>query len=245
MWLLEIRDLHGSMNGKEVLRGIDLRIREGETHVIFGPNGSGKTTLLTAIMGMPGYQPTSGSIWLRGEDITHASVDERARMGIGLAFQRPPTIHGVKTRDMVRISSRDAADAEALAARLHLTDFLDRDINDGFSGGEIKRSELLQLLAQNPTLVLLDEPDSGVDLENVHLMGQMISQLLERDKQRQDRRKSGLIITHTGLILDYVDVDHAHVLCDGVMSCSGVPRAILADIKRMGYEECHRCRRRI
>src|SRR4030042_562756 len=165
--MLQIQGLSVETGGKEILRGINLFIGTGETHVLFGPNGSGKTTLLMAIMGFPRYKITRGRIIFKGHDITNASLDERARLGIGMSFQRPPVVRGVKMRDMVSacLGSRDDGTAVAqLAERLNMGDLMDRDVNYGFSGGEIKRSELLQLLVQEPDLTLLAEPESGVDL---------------------------------------------------------------------------------
>jgi len=130
-----------------------------------------------------------------------------------------------------------------LAKSVHMDKFLERDINKGFSGGEIKRSEVLQLMIQNPDFVMLDEPESGVDLENISLIGTTIGSLLEKDKHLIKRRKSGLVITHTGYILDYIDADKGHVMCDGEIRCHGNPREILKDIKQRGYRECLECRR--
>jgi Fe-S cluster assembly ATP-binding protein len=245
VFLLDVKGLSVSVDDKELLHRIDLEIEEGETHAIFGPNGSGKTSLLMAIMGVPPYRMTEGRILFRGENINGLTVYERARRGIGLSFQRPPTIRGLKTRKIVEICSRSKADAEELASYLGLEEFLDRDLNKGFSGGEIKRAELLQLLAQDPDLVLIDEPDSGVDLESIKLIGGAINHLLKRDIRLRERRrmplKAGLIITHTGHILDYVKVDRAHVLCNGRLGCSGHPMELLEQIREMGYEECMRC----
>jgi Fe-S cluster assembly ATP-binding protein len=243
--LLTINRLCVSVEDKEILHGINLEIKEDEIHALFGPNGSGKTSLLMTIMGISPYQVTAGTIRFKGEDITDLPVNERARRGMGLSFQRPPTIRGLRTRKMVDICSQGRGDAEALATSLELDAFLDRDVNYGFSGGEIKRSELLQLLAQDPDLVLIDEPESGVDLESIVLIGDAINRLLRRDIRLRDRRempqKSGLIITHTGHILDYVKVDRAHVMCHGRIGCSGHPRELLEEIRRMGYEECIQC----
>lgn len=239
---LELRDLHVEVEGKEILRGVNLAIRSGETHVLFGPNGSGKTTLLMAVMGFPRYRVTAGAVILAGEDVTPLPPHERARRGIGMMFQRPPTVRGVSLEQMAAICSRDDLDVRAMAGDLNLADFLARDVNHGFSGGEIKRSELLQLMAQNPDVVLLDEPESGVDMENLHLVGKAIRVLLQKDLRRK-RRKCGLIITHTGYILDYVEADRGHVLCDGVIVCSGNPREQLEGIRRYGFEECAKCTR--
>ena len=242
--MLEIKELSVAVEDREILHNVNLAIRTGETHVLFGPNGSGKTTLLMTIMGFPKYQVTRGSIFFKGKDITGLPPDERARMGIGISFQRPPVVRGVKTRDMVGAclgAEAKGEDISRLAARADLADFLDREINYGFSGGEIKRSELMQLLAQKPELTLLDEPESGVDLENIVLIGDMINELLEKDCPMRERRCMGLIITHTGHILDYVNARTGYIMLDGRIGCQGDPHEILAEIKEKGYEECVKC----
>lgn len=253
--MLLIEDLQVELAGKTILKHIDLEIKPGETHVLFGPNGSGKTSLLMTIMGYPQYKVTNGKIVFKGVDITHSPIDERARLGIGMSYQRPPTIHGLKTRQMVQICAKSKGDQEVnveeLARKVYFENFLDRDVNAGFSGGEIKRSELLQLMAQDPDFMLFDEPESGVDLENIAVVGKTIAALLQKEcassasksrlQQRLERTKMGLIITHTGHILDYVTVDKGQVLFDGVLSCSSNPREILRCISEIGYEECVRC----
>lgn len=242
--MLEIKHLTVAVEGKTILHDIDLTIGVGETHVLFGPNGSGKTTLLAAIMGFPKYQITSGSIVFRGQDITRLSLDERARLGIGMSFQRPPVVRGVKTRDVVAACLRERGGDSVisqLAAKTDLADFLDREINYGFSGGEIKRSEMMQLLAQKPELALLDEPESGVDLENIALIGELINELLGKECPIIDRKCMGLIITHTGHILDFVDARTGYVMCEGRIGCAGDPHEILKTIKQKGYGECARC----
>jgi len=242
--MLTIKDLNVSVEGKEIIHDINLTIRNGETHVLFGPNGAGKSTLLMAIMGFPKYKITRGSISFKNKDITHLSVDQRARMGIGISFQRPPVVRGVKTRDMVAACLKepnDSADIAKLAERADLSDFLERDINYGFSGGEIKRSELMQLLAQKPSLTLLDEPESGVDLVNIALIGEMMNELLEKNCPISERMCMGLIITHTGHILDYVNARTGYVMCDGTIGCTGDPHEMLATIREKGYNECINC----
>ncbi|NIA11462.1 MAG: ATP-binding cassette domain-containing protein [Nitrospiraceae bacterium] len=249
--MLQIEDLQVRLGDKEILKHIDLEIFPGETHILFGPNGSGKTSLLMTIMGYPQYEVTSGRILFKGQDITHMSVDERALLGIGMSYQRPPTIHGVKTRQMIEICAKEKVDVDALAKKVNFTDFLKRDVNEGFSGGEIKRSELLQLMAQDADLFLFDEPESGVDLENISLIGNTISELLQRDfridlnktqkERHRERTKMGLIITHTGFILDYVTADKGQVLYDGVLTCTTHPMEIFRCISKVGYEECIRC----
>jgi Fe-S cluster assembly ATP-binding protein len=241
--MLEIEDLWVAIDEKEVLKGINLVVPLGETHILFGKNGSGKSTLLMAIMGFVRYRVNRGQIRFLGQDITHLPTYERARLGLGLSFQRPPTVRGVKTGDLLRVCSQGRISPEALAAFYNFTPFLDREVNYGFSGGEIKRSELLQLLAQDPKMLLLDEPESGVDLENLQVVGEIIRHLLQKDRRRQHREKSGLIITHTGFIMDYVDADRAYILGEGRLCCQGNPRELLRDIKNYGYEECAKCRR--
>jgi Fe-S cluster assembly ATP-binding protein len=212
--MLVIEDLKVALGEKVILQHIDLEIRPGETHILFGPNGSGKTSLLMTIMGYPQFKILEGKMTFKGHDITHMPVNERAKLGIGMSYQRPPTIHGLKTRQMVDICAGGVVDVGGLAQRVNFVSFLDRDVNAGFSGGEIKRSELLQLMAQNPDLMLFDEPESGVDMENIHLVGKTIARLLEKDldsgmqtksklQKKMERTKMGLIITHTGYILDY------------------------------------------
>jgi Fe-S cluster assembly ATP-binding protein len=249
--MLTIENLKVAIEQRTILEDVNLEIKPGETHVLFGPNGSGKTSLLMAIMGYPQYRILDGKIVFKGVDITHKSIDERAKLGIGMSYQRPPTIHGVKTRQMVEICAKQTVDVESLANKVNFVQFLDRDINAGFSGGEIKRSELLQLMAQNPDLILFDEPESGVDMENIALVGKTIAELLERThssheaktilQAKRERKKMGLIITHTGYILDYIAADVGHVLNKGVIGCSGNPREMLECISEKGYEECIRC----
>jgi len=249
--MLIIEDLQVEIAGETILEHIDLEIKPGETHVLLGPNGSGKTSLLMSIMGYTQYKVTKGKITFKGVDITHLPINERAQLGIGTSYQRPPTIYGVKTRQMVQICAKGAINAEELARRVDFADFLDRDINAGFSGGEIKRSELLQMMAQNPDLMLFDEPESGVDLENIALVGKTIAALLQKEfihtetksvaQAKYERTKMGLIITHTGYILDYVPADKGHLLYNGVLGCAGNPGEIFKCVSELGYEECVRC----
>ena len=249
--MLEIHDLHVSVQGTPVLKGIDLSINSGETFILFGPNGSGKTTLLMTLMGVSGYEVTQGQIIFKGKDITHAPMHERARLGIGMSFQRPPTIHGLPTGKLVELCGRGREmDIPAMARTVHFDQFLDRDVNAGFSGGEIKRSELLQLMAQRPDLLLFDEPESGVDLENLARVGKTVRQLRDgvpsacsatlRERERR-RSTSGLIITHTGHILEYVNAHRGQVMYHGKLCCEARPREILDHIANHGYQECLRC----
>jgi len=249
--MLQIEDLKVRLGDKEILKHIDLEIHPGETHILFGPNGSGKTSLLMTIMGYPQYEVAGGKILFKGEDITRMAINERAELGIGMSYQRPPTINGLKTRQMVNLCAQGEVAVESLARQVNFEAFLDRDLNAGFSGGEIKRSELLQLMAQAPDLMLFDEPESGVDMENIALVGNTIAALLQKDGSAEEttskmqaklnRTKMGLIITHTGYILDYVSADKGQVLYDGMLSCVSNPREILNCVGESGYEECVRC----
>ncbi len=242
--MLKIKDMSVAVEGKEIIHDVNMTIQKGETHVLFGPNGAGKTTLLMAIMGFPKYRVTKGSISFKGKDITGLTVDERARLGIGMSFQRPPVVRGVKTRDMVAACLKGHGDGDTidkLANKTDLSEFLERDINYGFSGGEIKRSELMQLLAQKPELTLLDEPESGVDLVNIVLIGELMNDLLEKNCPILYRKCMGLIITHTGHILDYVNARTGYVMCNGTIGCVGDPHEMLATIRERGYDECIKC----
>lgn len=246
--MLDIIDLHVEAGGREILKGVTLSVEEGETCVLFGPNGSGKSTLLAAIMGYGTCKVTSGKILFKGIDITDMPVNERAKLGIGMMMQRPPNVTGVKLGDLVKATAngRDAPDA----SDFRMDKFLSRDVNVGFSGGEIKRSELLQLTAQKPEFVLLDEPESGVDLESIDLIGKKVHDLLYTSKDgkcekcgsNSKRHVSSLVITHTGQILDYIGADKAFVLKEGLIRCTGRPMDILKDIRERGYGECISCR---
>jgi len=245
--LLEITDLAVEVNEKEILSDIDLYIGQGETHVLLGPNGSGKSTLFMSILGFPKYNITRGEIIFKGEDITNLSTTERVQMGVGVSFQNPPAIRGVKLQDLLKIEHHEegeelSSEMMDLVNKLKFDDrFLERDVNLGFSGGEVKRSEILQLLAQRPDFIMLDEPGSGVDIENVELLAEEINTLLDKDKKPGLREKSGLLITHLGYILNFVPADTAHVLMDGKIACSGNPAEILEDIRKEGFLGCVEC----
>jgi Fe-S cluster assembly ATP-binding protein len=235
--LLDIQALAVAVGGRRILNGVSLTIHQGEVHVLMGPNGGGKTTLLMAIMGLPGYRVASGRILLAGEEITGLSADARARRGVALSFQKPPSIRGITVRGLLgRIppAGGGAVDTEGLAAALRMEALLDRELNVGLSGGEVKRSELLQLLAMDPLLALFDEPESGVDLDSIAVVGAGMRRLLGRD--HGERRKAALIVTHTGHILREVPADRGHVLLHGAIACRGDPAALFSDIRAHGYE---------
>jgi Fe-S cluster assembly ATP-binding protein len=240
--MLKIKDLWVNIDGKELLKGVDLQIPPGETHILFGKNGSGKSTLLMTIMGFSRYTVKQGKIVFRGQDITNLPPFDRARLGLGMAFQRPPTIRGVKIRDILKACAGPRSYLD-LVIQYDFSSFLDREVNYGFSGGELKRSELLQLLVQDPLMVLLDEPESGVDLENLQVVGEIIGRLLQKERRHRYREKSGLIITHTGFILNYLDADRGYIMLDGRIYCHGQPRELFNDIKKFGYEECSQCQK--
>jgi Fe-S cluster assembly ATP-binding protein len=164
-------------------------------------------------------------------------VDERAKMGIGMMMQRPPNIYGVKLGDLLRATANDADKAIAEADRFRMEKFMDREINVGFSGGEIKRSELLQLTAQSPELLLLDEPESGVDLESIDLIGRKVHDILEEGRDNNGRHVSSLVITHTGQIMDYIGAKYGYVMKNGVVDRVGDPMELLKEIREHGYGE--------
>jgi len=243
--LLVIEDLYVSVDDREILSGVNLTIAEGETHVLLGPNGHGKTTLLNTIVGLPGYRVTQGHIMFKGTDLAELEIDERARMGIGIAFQRPPAVRGVKLRQLIEVATGEGTGGHDelladLVGQLGLSKLIDRDVNMGFSGGEAKRSEMAQLLAQMPDLTLFDEPESGVDLDNIAVVGKAMNRLLKSVRAGHATR-SGLIVTHTGHILDYVNGDIGHVLYNGRLACKGNPRDLIKEISKHGYEKCVEC----
>lgn len=231
--MLEIRDLTVAIEGTTILNGIDFTLPEGELHVLLGPNGSGKSSLLATIMGLPPYDVVSGDILVDGQSIVGMALDARARLGIGIAYQRPPSLDGVTAHSLAEaIDARGRLEREAAA--LDLTEFLSRDLNLGFSGGEIKRWEVLKLVLQDPRLLLFDEPESGVDLEHVIAVGDAIARVV-RAPDHQGRICSGLVITHTGLVLNHVQADLAHIMTNGRIIHSGDPHALFAHVQSAGY----------
>jgi len=242
MNILEVENLSVKVEGKTILEDVTFSLKSHESHILFGPNGSGKTTLLSTLMGLPSYEVVSGKIVFMGVDITDKNVEERAKLGMVISFQNPPEITGVKLGDLLKLClgksplARFNEEEQKLVEAFKLTKFLDRDINVGFSGGERKRSEILQLIFLKPKLLLLDEPDSGVDVESLRLIADEIQRYVERSGS------SALIITHKGDILDHIKAKYGCVLLSGKFHCFTNPMHIYKDIKNVGYEECVACR---
>jgi len=258
--MLRIENLTVRVENQLILKDFSISINKGEVHVLLGPNGAGKTTLIKAIMGFSKYHVESGKIYFKGEDITNLSISERVAKGIGVLFQRPPEINGVKLSKLLSVcdqkrseyanqTTENACDSDldeymnGLAQRLKFSEnYLERDVNTGISGGEIKRSEILQMMVMQPDLLLFDEPDSGVDVENVELIASVMRELLDRDKVPSKQEKSGLIITHLGYILKFLGhITRAHIVMNGKILCSGNPKQIINAVMKNGFEKCREC----
>jgi Fe-S cluster assembly ATP-binding protein len=242
MGMLEVKNLSVKVEGKLILKNLNFTLKAGASHILFGPNGSGKTTLISTLMGLPGYEVVSGQILFEGVDITSKGVDERSKLGLIVSFQNPPEITGVKLGDLLKIclgkSVSDEFTPEQIAQieSFRLTNFLNRDVNLGFSGGERKRSEILQLIFLKPKLLLLDEPDSGVDVESLKMISTEIQKYIEATGA------SALVITHKGDILEYIKATYGCILLAGQFHCFKDPIRIYDEIKAVGYEECVACR---
>jgi Fe-S cluster assembly ATP-binding protein len=246
MATLEIRDLHVSVGddtegAKEILRGVDLTVRQGETHAIMGPNGSGKSTLAYSIAGHPKYTVTQGTVRLDGEDVLSMSVDERARAGLFLAMQYPVEIPGVTVSNFLR-TARTAVDGQAPALRQWVKDvkqamsdlrmdpaFADRNVNEGFSGGEKKRHEILQLELLKPAIAVLDETDSGLDIDALKIVSDGVNRV------RAGGEVGVLLITHYTRILRYIQPDFVHVFVDGRIVEEGGPE-LAERLESEGYD---------
>jgi Fe-S cluster assembly ATP-binding protein len=238
--LFQIDNLHVSVEGKEIVKGLNLVVDRGEIHAIMGPNASGKSTLANAVMGHPRYQVTKGRVLFKGEDVTHLSPDERARRGLFLAFQYPRAIPGVTMVNFLRSALRAVRGndvpvrefrtmlRETMAMLKIDEDFARRYINDGFSGGEMKRAEVLQMGILQPDLAILDETDSGLDIDALRTVAEGVNSLMNEDRAM-------LVITHYQRILDYVHPDFVHVLFDGRIIKSGGPE-LAHELEAEGYE---------
>ncbi len=238
--VLEITNLYVSVENKEIIKGMNLIVGKGEIHVIFGPNGSGKSTLLNAIMKLPGYSIDKGEIKIKSKNIQDMTTDEIANMGIGMSFQHPPKIKGVTLQNFLNAINR-SEDLDDEIRALSMENFLERELNVGFSGGELKRAEVLKLYAQSPDLLLIDEPESGVDIENIAVISKAINKILQKEMPMNLRERSAIVITHTGHILNYIDADVGHVFMDGKIVCTGNPKSIMEDIKKLGFAGCVAC----
>lgn len=238
---LKIEGLTTEVEGGQILKGVDLTIRSGETHALMGPNGSGKSTLAYAIMGHPSYHVTAGSVTLDGEDVLAMAPEHRAGLGLFLAMQYPTEIPGVSLTNFLRTAVNQVRGEETPVRqfmgelREHMTDlgmdekFMQRNVNEGFSGGEKKRFEILQLALLKPRIAVLDETDSGLDVDALRVVSHGVNKLRGPDL-------GALIITHYSRILQYVTPDHVHVLVDGRVAKSGGPE--LADqLESSGYEQ--------
>lgn len=245
--VLKIENLHVAVEGKPILTGVNLTIRRGETHALMGPNGSGKSTLGYAIMGHPKYEVTEGAIWLNDENVLEMEADERARAGLFMAFQRPMSIPGVKLADFLRHATTNVRNPERKEGeelipmrefrqemktkmqQLHMDlDFARRYVNDGFSGGEMKRAEILQLAMLQPKFAILDETDSGLDADAVRLASQSIAEI-------GGAEMGLLIITHHDKLLEHNPPDFAHVMLGGrIVETGGVELA--KELHSHGYD---------
>jgi Fe-S cluster assembly ATP-binding protein len=241
---LEIRNLHVSVGDKQILKGVDLHVREGEFHALMGPNGSGKSTLANAVMGHPNLEVTEGQVFFNGEDVTEADPDERARAGLFMAFQYPVAIPGVtvaKYLRMVMNAHREARGEEAISlkdfrktveAAMELTrvpkEFSNRYLNEGFSGGEKKRMEMLQLALLEPTMAVLDETDSGLDIDALRTVATAVNAVNERSPF------GTLIITHYQRILHLIQPQFVHIMFEGRIVKEGGPE-LVAVLEEKGY----------
>lgn len=236
--LLEIENLTVAIDDAPLLTSINLTVAPGEIHVIFGPNGTGKSSLIKAIMGLPPYRVTSGDVRFEGESILELPIDERARLGIGLAFQQPPVVRDVPLSALAKALGIEESRLKSEADRIGMSDHVNRGLNDGFSGGEQKRSELLQLLLQRPKLLLLDEPESGVDVDSLKLLTGVIERLFQHDLPIRERTVGGIIVTHTGSVLKHLHATRGYVLVNGHIMCSGAPLDIFDQISENGFGNC-------
>lgn len=242
MHTLEIKNLYAQIEDKEILKGVNLKIKSGEVHVIMGPNGVGKSTLSHVIMGNPLYKITKGKILLDGVDITHMAVEERAKRGLFLSFQNPPEMEGVTTADFLKsaVAIKEgenfkmlsfARQVEEYMKKLGMNkEFLNRSLHEGFSGGEKKKMEILSMYMLKPTMVLFDEIDSGLDVDSLKIIGEKIACYKEEEKA------GVLIITHYQRLLNYSKPDFVHVLLDGKIETTG-DATLVEQIEKNGYEK--------
>jgi len=247
-----VKNLHVSVEGQEILKGLELSMNKGEIHAIMGPNGSGKSTLANTLMGHPAYQVTAGEVWLKGQNILELSPDERSRLGLFLAFQYPSTIPGVSVANFIRTAlnarqpqtdpaNNGNGESKGLPMRefrrllkekmemLQMdANFSRRYLNEGFSGGEKKRMEVLQMAMLQPEIAILDETDSGLDIDAVRIVSEGVNQLMSPNL-------GVLVITHYQRILNYIKPQHVHILLNGQIVMSGGPELAL-ELEERGYD---------
>jgi len=237
--LLEIKNLHANAGDKEILKGLNLEINAGEVHVIMGPNGAGKSTLANVIFNSPAYKKTNGTVVFDGQDITNKKTDEIARLGIFMSFQNPISVEGITVFNFIKASKskiknapvnyfdlKEEIDKNVLELEMN-EELSKRDLNVGFSGGEKKKTEILQLLSLNPKLAILDETDSGLDVDATKI----VSKGIEMYKNSEN---AVLIITHSSKILEHLKVDKVHILLNGKIVKTG-DRALINEIEKNGY----------
>lgn len=232
--MLRISNLLVRANGKKILTRVNLEIGKGQVHVLFGPNASGKTTLAHTIMGLPNYKVVSGKILFGKKDITGLPIEKRVSLGLNLTFQHPPIIKGVTLSKLLKEISKESVEVKEFNINSKL---LNREINDGFSGGERKLSEVIQIVSLKPKLVIFDELDAGLDLKNLAKLIKVIKEKLLKNSV------SLLLITHRGEILKFLEPDIAHVMLDGEIICSSDNwRKVWRTINRFDYEKCRKCK---
>ena len=242
--LLRIENLHASIGGKEILKGVNLVINEGEVHAIMGPNGAGKSTLSAVLTGHPAYEVTEGEVWLKGQNLLEMEPEVRARAGVFLSFQYPVEIPGVSMTNFMRTAlneKRKYEGKEALSAKeflklmrekkqlLELPDKLNnRSVNEGFSGGEKKKNEIFQMAMLEPCLAILDETDSGLDIDALRIVAEGVNRL-------KTPENASIVITHYQRLLDYIVPDFVHVLADGKIVKTG-DKSLALELEERGYE---------
>lgn len=241
--MLSIKDLHATINGKEILKGLTLDVKPGEIHAIMGPNGAGKSTLGHVLAGREGYEVTSGTMEMLGQDLLELETEERAHMGLFLSFQYPIEIPGVSNMEFLKASvdairegrGEEVMDSVSFMKKAREVskavsldpNFLKRGVNEGFSGGEKKRNELLQMILLEPKLAILDETDSGLDIDALQVVADGVNQM-------RSAERSFVLITHYQRLLDYVEPDFVHVLSDGRIVKSG-DKSLALELEAKGY----------
>jgi Fe-S cluster assembly ATP-binding protein len=238
--MLKIENLHVEIDGNEIVKGLDLEVSTGEIHAIMGPNGSGKSTLANVLMGHPRYEVTDGSVTCEGEDVLELEPDERARMGMFLAFQYPSEVPGVSVANFLRTAVNAVREEELSPMEMYKLlqekmavmqmdpKFAERYLNEGFSGGEKKRNEILQMLMLEPRLAIMDETDSGLDIDALQVVARGVNEL-------RGPEFSAVIITHYQRILRYIQPDRVHVMLDGRLVTSG-GRELADELEDKGYD---------